>query len=82
MSEKKVPYETIEKALQQDDSAIVEILLHYRGFMQKLAGQEIVKENGQRCRSFDEEMLLRLEVKADDQYFKVQISAGGRKRLA
>ena len=29
----------------------------------KLAGQEIVKENGQRCRSFDEEMLLRLEVK-------------------
>ena len=63
MSEKKVPYETIEKALQQDDSAIVEILLHYRGFMQKLAGQEIVKENGQRCRSFDEEMLLRLEVK-------------------
>lgn len=63
MSEKKIPYETIEKALQQDDSTIVEILLHYRGFMQKLAGQEIVKENGQRCRSFDEEMLLRLEVK-------------------
>ncbi len=63
MSEKMVPYETIVKALQQDDSAIVEILLHYRSFLQKLAGREVEEANGQRYHAVDEEMMLRLEVK-------------------
>ncbi len=63
MSEKLVPYETIVKALQQDDSAIVEILLHYRSFLQKLAGRKVEEANGQRYHAVDEEMMLRLEVK-------------------
>ncbi len=42
MGKKIVPYETIVKALQQDESAIVEILLHYKDFIKKLAGREIV----------------------------------------
>lgn len=63
MGKKIVPYETIVKALQQDESAIVEILLHYKDFIKKLAGREIEKEPGQCYYAVDEEMLLRLEVK-------------------
>lgn len=63
MSEKRVSYETIVKALQQDDSAIVEILLHYRNFLQELAGREVAEANGQRYHAVDNEMMLRLEVK-------------------
>ncbi len=63
MGKKMVPYETIIKALQQDESAIVEILLHYKGFIKKLADREIENESGQCCYSVDKEMMLRLEVK-------------------
>ena len=63
MSKDRISYETIADALQQEESAIVEILLYYKKFMQQLASREIVGVNGQRYHSIDEEMLTRLEVK-------------------
>lgn len=59
----KVGYETIIRAIQQDEQALLEILLQYRQEIQMLSMREIVDDTGRRYQCPDEDMMLRLQVK-------------------
>ena len=63
MQENRVQYEVIEKAMQQDEAAILKIMAHYRAYIRKLARREIVLENGKQIQIVDEDVAAELEEK-------------------
>ena len=63
MLQDKISYAVIEKAIAQDERAILEVVAYYRKYIRYLSLREFVLENGERIQCVDEEMALRLESK-------------------
>ncbi len=62
-SRKKVPYDIILRAQQQDEEATIAIVKHYRKEIQRLALCEFVDENGQKHWQPDDDIVLRLQTR-------------------
>ena len=63
MLQDRISYAVIEKAIAQDESAILEVVAYYRKYIRYLSLRELVLDNGERIQCVDEEMALRLESK-------------------
>ena len=63
MLQDRISYAVIEKAIAQDERAILEVVAYYRKYIRYLSLRELVLENGERIQCVDEEMALRLESK-------------------
>ena len=63
MLQDRISYAVIEKAIAQDERAILEVVAYYRKYIRYLSLRELVLDNGERIQCVDEEMALRLESK-------------------
>ena len=73
MPQDKIRYETIIRAIQNDDVAIMQIIAHYRNYIQYLSLREVELTNGRKVKYVDEEMVLRLETKLMEGVLKFKI---------
>ena len=63
MANEKVQYEIIKRAVQNDEAAIAQIVLHYKNYICYLSLRQVVFSDGKIVQCVDEEMALRLETK-------------------
>ena len=75
MAYERVSYEVIKNAVQNDEAAIAQIVLHYRNYIQFLSLREAELADGSRIKYVDEEMALRLETKLMESVGKFKLRA-------
>ncbi len=73
MPQDKVRYEIIAQAIQQDETAIAQIVAHYRNYIRYLSLREAELADGRRVKYVDEEMALRLETKLMESVGKFKV---------
>ena len=73
MSQDKIRYEIIIQAIQQDEAAIVQVVAHYRNYINYLSLREIELADGRRVKYVDEEIARRLEVKLTESIVRVRV---------
>lgn len=73
MPQGKVRYEIIAQAIQQDETAIAQIVAHYRNYINYLSLREVELADGRRVKYVDEEMARQLEVKLMESVTKFRV---------
>ena len=73
MSQDKIRYETIIRAIQNDDEAIAQVVAHYRNYIRYLSLREVELADGRKVKYVDEEMVLRLETKLMESVLKFMV---------
>lgn len=73
MSQDKIQYEIIIQAMQEDEATIVQVVAHYRNYINYLSLREIELADGRRVKYVDEEMARRLEVKLMESVSKFRV---------
>ena len=73
MPQDKIRYETIIRAIHNDDAAIMEIVAHYRKYIRYLSLREVELADGRRVKYVDEEIARRLEVKLMESVVKFKV---------
>ena len=73
MPQDKIRYEIIIQAIQRDEAAIVQVVAHYRSYINYLSLREIELADGRRVKYIDKEMARRLEVKLMESVSKFRI---------
>lgn len=73
MSQDKIRYEIIIQAIQQDEAAIVQVVAHYRNYINYLSLREIELADGRRVKYVDEEIARRLEVKLTESIVRFRV---------
>ena len=75
MVHEKVWYEIIKLTVQNDEAAIVQIVHHYRNYIQFFSLRKAELVDGSRIKYVDEEMGLRLETKLMESVLKFKVRA-------
>lgn len=73
MPQDKIRYEIIIQAIQRDEAAIVQVVAHYRSYINYLSLREIELADGRRVKYVDEEIARRLEVKLMESVSKFRV---------
>ena len=73
MPQDKIRYEIIIQAIQQDEAAIVQVVAHYRNYINYLSLREVELADGRRVKYVDEEIARRLEVKLMESVTKFKL---------
>ena len=73
MPQDKIRYEIIIQAIQRDEAAIVQVVAHYRNYINYLSLREVELADGRRVKYVDEEIARRLEVKLMESVTKFKV---------
>ena len=73
MPQDKIRYEIIIQAIQRDEAAIVQVVAHYRNYINYLSLREVELADGRRVKYVDEEMARQLETKLMESMSKFRV---------